>query len=69
MKRMVKIFVICLFVGVISGLIADFFLGSKGLKISIIIGVGVSLWLVLLANDWCPGVWFLRWVGILPHKK
>jgi hypothetical protein len=52
--------------GIVSGLITGLLFSSRT---GIIVGPAVGLWLVLVLNDWCPGIWFLRWVRVLPPKK
>ncbi|MCX6720792.1 MAG: hypothetical protein NTW11_03230 [Candidatus Staskawiczbacteria bacterium] len=66
MDRKVKIVITCLVVGVVAGLSAHLFFKHTT---SAIIGVAAGAWIVLVANDWCLGVWALRRLGVLPPKK
>lgn len=64
MKKAAKIKIVI--AGIVAGLISCLFLSPT---IAIVIGLVVSAWLTLIVKDLCPGIWFLRWIGVLPAKK
>lgn len=66
MSKNAKLFIVCVSLCLVVSVAVGFFFGRN---IGLIAGLAVGLWPVLLANDWCPGVWFLRWLGIIGPKN